>query len=96
MKKLRIIVGGYLGLLPAGGVTWDYVQYLLSFAELGHDVFYIEDTRLYPIFQKAGSDWNDSSSCVGHLRAVMELDIGNCQTKRRFERLSSFAKKMDC
>ncbi len=73
MKKLRIIVGGYLGLLPAGGVTWDYVQYLLGFAELGHDVFYIEDTRLYPIFQKAGSDWNDSSSCVGHLRAVMEF-----------------------
>ncbi len=60
-------------MLPAGGVTWDYVQYLIGFAELGHDIFYIEDTRLYPIYQKAGSDWNDASSCVGHLRAVMEF-----------------------
>lgn len=73
MKRLRIIVGGFLGLLPAGGVTWDYVQYPVGFAELGHDVFYIEDTRLYPIYQKAGSDWNDCSSCVEHLRAVMEF-----------------------
>lgn len=71
VKKLRIIVGGFLGLLPAGGVTWDYVQYPVGFAELGHDVFYIEDTRLYPIYQKAGSDWNDCSSNVKHLEAVM-------------------------
>lgn len=73
MKKLRIIVGGFLGLLPAGGVTWDYAQYPVGFAELGHDVFYVEDTRLYPIYQKAGSDWNDASSCVKHLQLVMEF-----------------------
>jgi len=52
MEKLRIIVGGFIGLLPAGGVTWDYVQYPLGLSLLGHDVFYIEDTRLYPIYQK--------------------------------------------
>ena len=73
MKRLRIIVGGFLGLLPAGGVMWDYVQYPAGFAEFGHDVFYIEDTRLYPIYQKEGSDWNDCSSCVKHLQAVMEF-----------------------
>jgi hypothetical protein len=72
MKKLRIIVGGYLGLLPAGGVTWDYVQYPVGFAELGHDVYYIEDTRLYPMYQKAGSNWDDSSSCVEHLAKTAE------------------------
>ena len=32
MPRLRIVVGGYLGLLPAGGVAWDYVQYPLGFA----------------------------------------------------------------
>ncbi len=73
MKRLRIIVGGFLGLLPAGGVTWDYAQYPVGFAELGHDVFYVEDTRLYPIYQKASSDWNDCLSCVEHLQAVMEF-----------------------
>lgn len=71
MEKLRIIVGGYLGILPAGGVTWDYIQYPLGLFLLGHDVYYIEDTRLYPIYQKQGSDWNDCSSCVEHLEEVM-------------------------
>ncbi len=73
MKKLRIIVGGFLGLLPAGGVTWDYAQYPVGFSELGHDVFYIEDTRLYPFFIKQGSDWNDSSLSVEYLRAAMQF-----------------------
>lgn len=58
--------------MPAGGVTWDYVQYPLGFLLMGHDVYYIEDTRLYPIYQKSGSNWNDASSCVQHLKKVME------------------------
>jgi acyl carrier protein len=74
-ERLRIVVGGYLGLLPAAGVTWDYVQYPAGFAALGHDVFYIEDTRLWPIYQPAGSDWGDCSGAVAHLAAVME-DFG--------------------
>jgi hypothetical protein len=71
MKKLRVIVGGFLGLLPAGGVTWDYVQYPLGLMNMGHDVYYIEDTRLYPLFQKPGSNWGDCSTTVTHLRTVM-------------------------
>jgi hypothetical protein len=72
MEKLRIIVGGFIGLMPAGGVTWDYIQYPLGLSMLGHDVYYIEDTRLYPIYQKPGSNWNDSSTSVAHLKTVME------------------------
>ncbi len=70
--RLRIVVGGYIGLLPAAGVTWDYIQYPAGFAALGHDVFYIEDTRLWPIYQPAGSDWGDCSAAVSHLASVME------------------------
>lgn len=78
MKKLRIVVGGFLGILPAGGITWDYVQYPLGFSLLGHDVYYIEDTRLFPIYQKPGSNWDDASSCVQHLSKVMEyFGMGN-------------------
>ena len=72
MRKLRIIIGGFLGLFPAGGVTWDYIQYPLGLALLGHDVYYIEDTRLYPVYQKPGSNWNDCTSCVEHLQSVMK------------------------
>ncbi|HEX7177699.1 MAG TPA: hypothetical protein VF240_20740 [Pyrinomonadaceae bacterium] len=71
-EKLRIVVGGYVGLLPAGGVTWDYVQYPAGFAALGHDVYYVEDTRLWPIYQPEGSDWGDASASVAHLRRVMD------------------------
>lgn len=72
MEKLRIIVGGFIGILPIGGVTWDYVQYPLGFSLLGHDVYYIEDTRLYPVYQKLASKWDDCSAGVAHLQAVME------------------------
>ncbi len=69
-QRLRIVVGGYLGLLPAGGVTWDYIQYPLGFHELGHDVYYLEDTCLWPIYQSGGS--GDCSGNVKHLAAVMQ------------------------
>ncbi len=72
MDRLRIIVGGFIGLLPTGGLTWDYGQYPLGFAALGHDVYYIEDTRVWPLFQPAGSDWGDASANVAFLGAAME------------------------
>lgn len=71
MEKLRCIVGGFLGLLPAGGVTWDYIQYPLGLSLLGHDVYYIEDTRLYPVFQRSGSNWGDATSSIEYLSSVM-------------------------
>src|SRR5205085_7773733 len=55
-----------------GGVTWDYVQYPVGLKALGHDVYYIEDTRLYPIYQKSGSDYADASGCVEYLNNAME------------------------
>ena len=70
--RLRIIIGGYLGLLPTGGVTWDYVQYPAGFAALGHDVYYIEDTRLWSLYQAEGSDWGDCTGNVRQLKHVME------------------------
>lgn len=41
---MRIVVTGLMGCYPFGGVFWDYVQYLLGFHRLGHDVLYVEDT----------------------------------------------------
>lgn len=48
-SKLRIIVGGLVGNYPLGGVAWDYFHYVLGLAELGHDVYYHEDTWCWPI-----------------------------------------------
>jgi len=47
-SKLRIIVGGLVGQYPLGGVAWDYFHYVLGLHELGHDVYYHEDTWVWP------------------------------------------------
>ena len=46
--RLRVLVTGYLVRRPVGGLAWHYLQYVLGLAELGHDVFYIEDSEDYP------------------------------------------------
>ncbi|MGH7213889.1 MAG: glycosyltransferase family 1 protein [Tepidisphaeraceae bacterium] len=47
-EKLRIIVGGLVGQFPLGGVAWDYFHYCMALHELGHDVYYHEDTWVWP------------------------------------------------
>lgn len=47
-SRLRIIVTGLIAQYPLGGVTWDYFQYVLGLARLGHDVYYLEDTGQWP------------------------------------------------
>jgi hypothetical protein len=71
-KRLRILVGGYIGLYPTGGATMDYIQYPLGLLGMGHDVYYVEDTMLYPVFQSEGDRWDDASHCVGYLSETME------------------------
>ena len=41
---MRIVVTGLAATFPYGGVFWDYLQYVLGFHQLGHDVMYLEDT----------------------------------------------------
>jgi hypothetical protein len=71
--RLRILVGGYLGFYAgAGGVTWDYIQYLLGLATLGYDVYYVEDTGLWPKYHSGGES-GDCSATVDYLSSVMEV-----------------------
>ena len=66
------MVGGYLGLAPAGGFAWDFLHYPLGLRALGHDVHYVEDTGLWPVYQAGGSG-ADCSASVAFLAAAMEL-----------------------
>ncbi len=72
MEKLKIIVGGFIGLFPTGGATWDYLQYPLGLKLLGHDVYYIEDTMLYPVYQATAESWDDCTFGVEYLRKAMQ------------------------
>jgi hypothetical protein len=45
---VHIIVTGLVGQYAFGGVAWDYLQYVEGFRQLGHEVFYLEDTEMWP------------------------------------------------
>jgi hypothetical protein len=72
MEKLRIVVGGFIGLYPTGGVTWDYIQYPLGLKLLGHEVYYIEDTGQYSTYRITERDWDDPHDSVAYLQTIME------------------------
>jgi len=63
-QKLRIIVGGLVGQFPLGGVAWDYFHYVLGLDQLGHDVFYHEDTWVWPFDPRLRYATDDPSYTV--------------------------------
>jgi len=76
-SRLRIIVTGLIAQHPTlGGVAWDYLQYALGLHQLGHDVFYFEDSGEWPYNLDGGptgNDWvaRDPAPNVQHLAKVM-------------------------
>ena len=71
-SQLRIIVTGLITQYPLGGVTWDYLQYVLGCARLGHDVYYFEDTGQWPYNPVEGGLGKDCAFNVAYLAGVME------------------------
>jgi hypothetical protein len=48
LKRKRIVVMGFMGSMPIAGVIWQHVHYVVGLQQLGHDVFYIEDSARLP------------------------------------------------
>jgi hypothetical protein len=71
MSRLRIIVTGLIAQYPLGGVTWDYFQYVLGLAQLGHDVYYVEDTGQWPYNPVEGGLGRDCDFNVAYLAGIM-------------------------
>ena len=77
-SRLRVIVTGLIAQHPGlGGVAWDYLQYVVGLARLGHDVYYFEDSGEWPYTLDGGAsgrDWiaYDCTANVSHLAAVMD------------------------
>ncbi|MGI9292890.1 MAG: hypothetical protein ACR2PS_02825 [Pseudomonadales bacterium] len=61
-RKLRIVVLGYIVRCPIGGMTWHHLQYVMGLAQLGHDVYFIEDSG------------DDSWACYDPVRNVSDPD----------------------
>ncbi len=66
-ERLRIIVSGLAATYPFGGVFWDYIQYLLGFHRLGHDVLYLEDTGRWCYDPDRQTYVEDGSTNARHL-----------------------------
>jgi hypothetical protein len=71
-ERLNIIVAGLIGQYPIGGVTWDYVQYVLGLRELGHNVTYLEDSEQWPYNPSEGGCGREAVSNAEYLGRVME------------------------
>lgn len=72
-KPLIIIVGGYIVAYPLGGMTWHHLNYLLGLAELGHEVWFLEDSGSYsyPYNPQSGQCGVDSSYGREYLRQTL-------------------------
>ena len=68
---MRIVVTGLLGQYAFGGVTWDYIQYLLGFRSLGHEVWYLEDSGSWPYDPIKETIGTDSTYNVKYLSETM-------------------------
>jgi hypothetical protein len=68
---LRILVTGLIGQYPLGGVAWDYVQYVVGLARLGHDVYYFEDTGQWPYSPEVGGVSDGPEFTVRYLEELM-------------------------
>jgi len=68
MSRLRIIVAGMAAQYPIGGVAWDYLQYPIGLARLGHDVVYHEDTWCWPYHPLQRTMVDDPAYSAAYLR----------------------------
>jgi hypothetical protein len=72
-SRLRIVVTGLIAQHPLlGGVTWDYLQYVVGLARLGHDVYYIEDSGEWPYNSDGGASGNDwvADDCTRNVESL--------------------------
>ena len=72
LPRLRIIVAGMAAQYPVGGVAWDYLQYVVGLARLGHDVYYHEDTWCWPYDPRRNSATDDPAYSAGFLQRFFD------------------------
>jgi hypothetical protein len=79
-QRLRIIVAGMAAQYPVGGVAWDYLQYPIGLARLGHEVVYHEDTWCWPydpLERTMTDDWAYSAAYLDDFFARHAPDLAD-------------------
>jgi hypothetical protein len=68
---MRILVAGIIARHPFGGVAWCSLMYLLGLRDLGHEVFYVEDTGECVYDMDADSLSKDPGYGLRHIDATL-------------------------
>jgi len=84
MKPQRIVVVGTLASNPYAGMAWMHMQITAGLQRLGHDVYYMEVTSVWPYDPIRQMKVNDSNYTVPYLARVAEsFGLGDCWGYRR-------------
>lgn len=93
--KLTIIMTGYAATYPLGGATWDYLQYLVGFHQLGHRVYYLEDTGRWtwdPVQYAFSEDGRPNAAYLAKWIAALEPALAQnwafCDAQGRYYGMS--------
>jgi len=71
MASLTIVVCGILGRSPYTRVAWQGLHYLECFRRLGHDVWYLEDTGVWPFDLERNTVTDDPGYTLRFLARIM-------------------------
>ena len=71
---MTIILAGGIGRSGLGGQAWAYLQYLIGFRELGHEVYYVEDCgETSWVWDWDAGEWTeDPASPAAYVRDCLE------------------------
>lgn len=64
-QSMRIIVLGYIVRGPLGGLAWHHMQYMMALKQLGHDVYFLEESNDYPSCYNPSTHVTDSDPTYG-------------------------------
>ena len=79
MKRKRIVVMGFMGSMPIAGVIWQHVHYIIGLQQLGHDVYYVEDSARLPYNPETFEVNNEFDYAARILdRLSREFEFKNC------------------
>jgi hypothetical protein len=70
MKRKRIVVMGFMGSCPIAGVIWQHIHYIVGLQQLGHAVYYVEDSARLPYNPETfevNNEFNYAAQLLGRL-----------------------------
>jgi hypothetical protein len=90
-SRLTIVVGGYIVAYPLGGMTWHHLNYVLGLHELGHEVWFLEDSGSYS-YPYNPSTWQCSTDST-YGRKYLEETFDRYGLPKRYCYYSEFEDK---